>query len=157
MNDDPFTLELPNIVASKEYFSVTRLLASTMMIRPYFTLGEWFLNVSDNDLELLQETAQKQVDLDEEHGDGIVSHEEFENVMLIAMMLMYAEGLDITEEAVYQNVNTFIVMLTMEGMRRKKLIDIDYEHLSFGDEFKNVTVVTKRPELDDYINGLEDD
>lgn len=153
MNEEQFTLNIEGIAADATYMSVTRLLASTLLQQPYLTVGEWLAKVSDNDLKLLIEAAE------EASGDDVEvePNSPFENVMLISMMLMLAEGLDLEEAEVYENANVFVVMLTMEGMSRKKLVDIDYEHLSFGSEFKDVVVVKKRPELDDYIEGLEDD
>jgi hypothetical protein len=157
MEFDSTSINLEAVIADRSYYTSTRVLASTLMVRPYFTIGEWLQSVQQDDLlKLIKISEEQSVENQDDPDPEPIP--DFENVVLSCMMLMIAEGLDIEDhDVLHGNVNAFIVMLTMENLRRKKLVDIAYDKLSFGEELQHEVVCTPLPAFEEYIRKLEED
>ena len=129
-----FTVNIAEVVKSKDCLAVTRLLAADLMAKPYLAVGDWLKNVSDNDLRgLLQATDNME--------DPVI----LEDLMLIFMMLRQAEGLPpIKEDAQFrEGVGQLVTMLVGESLARKGLIKLYRENLSFGEDMGDKIVMER--------------
>lgn len=135
-DDETYQINFSKAAKDKELLSVTRLLASQMMHNPYVTVGDFLKSVSDGDLELMIDI----IDVGEEH-------ENFGDMILMSEMLATGEGLPSgTLDEVTTRVNQFLVMLSVESLYRKGLIQVFHQNMSFGDDMGDKIVAKK---LDD--------
>lgn len=101
----------------------------------YFTVGKWFEELSQPDLDMLIEMSEHF----EEHGlDGEV-------IFLLGEMLTAAEGVEILDlESAKKRVGHFITLLICESLYRKGNVEIDHTSFSFDEEeMKNVVAWPK--------------
>jgi len=137
MNEDEgFSVNYENIVKEKSLLSITRMLAADMTKNPYMTIGDFFKNTSDSDIQHLIEII-----------DAGENHESFGDLMLISIMLAAAEGCQ------GSNVNDYTLQLNMfgnfviiESLYRKGLVKIHRENMSFGEDLRDAILVEKLDE-----------
>jgi hypothetical protein len=137
MNEDTeFNVNYDNIVKEKSLLSITRMLAADMTKNPYMTIGDFFKNTSDSDIQHLIEII-----------DSGENHENFGDLMLISIMLAAAEGCQVS------NVNDHTLQLNMfgnfviiESLYRKGLVKIHRENMSFGEDLRDAILVEKLDE-----------
>ena len=149
--DNSYNLNLEAIASDISFHSSVRLLALFLKENPYYRIGEFLKSLSQTDLTSLQEICEKQTDNDEEVFGP------FENIMLLGLMLANAEGVAIEDENVHSITNVMIAMITMESLRRKGFVEVNYDKVSFGEEYKHEVVVRKTEKFDNYLDGLEDE
>lgn len=129
--DGTFSVNIHKVAQDKSVIALTRLLASSLIITPYLRVGDFFLNLSDDDLETLTEISDE-------------NHKDFDNILLLAEMLATGEGLDHgTMDMMHQRTNQFLMFIAMEGLHRKKLVRVYHENMSFGDDMGSKIVVEK--------------
>lgn len=135
-NFDPnqkFTVNYAMIVKEKSLLSITRFLATEMMKNPYVTVGDFLKDISEGDLETLNEIV--------EAGEN---HPNFSDLLLIAEMLATGEGLEAgTLDITYERINQFLVLIACECLSRKGLVKVYHNNMSFGEDMKNAIVVEK--------------
>lgn len=128
-----FHVNYANIITEKSLLSVTRMLAGDMSKNPYMTVGDFFKNITDGDLD----TLGKIIDKGEQHKN-------FEDIMLISMMLSAAEGCEASHIDQYvDHFNQFAMFVACEALYRKGIVKLYRENMSFGEDLKNATVVEK--------------
>jgi predicted house-cleaning noncanonical NTP pyrophosphatase (MazG superfamily) len=134
MDDNtPLQLNYDKIVKHKEFLSITRMLAVDIMKNPYMTPADFLKALSNEELETLMEISD-----DDEH-------ERMDEIMLISEMLATAEGLPAANlDVATQRVNQFCVFLVLESLSRKELVNVKYENMSFGDDYKDAIIAEKR-------------
>ena len=72
------------------------------------------------------------------------NHPNFEEIVLLSEMLAAAEGTNIGGlPEVHQRVNMFTTWLVFESLKRKGLVRIFYENISFGEDMGEKVVVEK--------------
>lgn len=107
--------EYPNILA------VTKLLALKIQKNPYMRIGNFLLNLSDQDLQILLEI---------EETDPLM-----EDLLMMSFLLARAEGVENgSTELITNHLNMFKGFIVMESLFRKGLINLYHENLSFGEE-----------------------
>ena len=134
--DGGFSVNYDSIIKEKSLLSVTRLLAADLARTPYMSIGDFFKNTSDADVQQLVTVI--------EAGE---QHENFGDLMLISMMLAAAEGCEgsnLDEYAIH--VNQFSGFVIIESLSRKGLVQAFRENMSFGDDYKHAIIVKR---LDD--------
>ena len=130
-DEGTFSVNIHRVAQDKGVIALTRLLASQLIITPYIRVGDFFKNLSDDDLDMLELIC------DEEH-------EHFDNLLLIAEMLATGEGLDHgTMDVIHERMNQLLMFIAMEGLHRKGLVKVHHENMSFGDDMGNKIVVEK--------------
>jgi NADH:ubiquinone oxidoreductase subunit C len=134
MNDNTLLqLNYDKIVKHKEFLSVTRMLAVDMMKNPYMTPADFLKALSDEELQTLMEISD-----DDEH-------ERMDEIMLISEMLATAEGLPAANlDVATERVNQFCVFLVLESLSRRELVNVKYENMSFGEDYKDAIIAEKR-------------
>ena len=130
--DGEFNINYEKVLYEERFLPVTRLLAADLIKSQYMPIGDFIKSLSDNTLEELNEIC------------GDENHPNFEEMILIAEMLAAAEGTNIggTPE-VHQRLNLFITWLVFESLKRKGLVRIFYENISFGEDMGEKVVVEK--------------
>jgi hypothetical protein len=108
------------------------LLAADLIKSQYMPIGDFIKSLNDNTLEELNEIC------------GDENHPNFEEIILISEMLAAAEGTNIggTPE-VHQRLNLFITWMAIESLKRKGLVKVYYENISFGDDMGEKIIVEK--------------
>jgi hypothetical protein len=131
-DDGEFSINYEKVLHQETFLPVTRLLAADLIKNQYMPIGDFIKSLSDNSLEELNE-----ISADENHPN-------FEEMILISEMLSAAEGTNMggTPE-VHQRLNMFITWLIFESLKRKGLVKIHYENLSFGDDMADKIVIEK--------------
>ena len=134
--DFPFEINYEKILKTNNILPMVRLLAADLMKNPYMTIGSYLQRARDSDLQLILEASEVEED------------ERLSDILLMAEMLAKAEGVE-TEciEDVYKHLNSFITLVAVASLERKKLIIADYDVMSFGEEFAHSTIAKKKPNV----------
>lgn len=149
-----YIANLEKIVNDTEYLPIVRLTAANLISNPYNTIGNWLKNLTDGDLGDLLDIVERQHDAYELDEDAMI--DEYDNMVLTAIMLAQSEGVDLEDfEDLHETVNILAVLLTTEGLARKGFVTINYEQVSFGAEFRDVVVARRTGLLDDFLGDEE--
>lgn len=128
----PFHVNFAQVLAQKDFMAVTRMLAADIMSNPYMSVGDFMCKLSDEELRTLVEITEYE------------EHERLDEVLLISEMLAAAEGLEgATVNTSHERINQFCIFLVLESMKRKGLVKLHYENMSFGDDFKDKIIAEK--------------
>lgn len=130
-----YHVELSKVAASKDLLSVTRLLAAELMSNPYKTVGEFFTDINDSDLQIL-------IDVVETSGTS----EHSGDLVLLSQMLHAAEGLGTKFDdfdGLTKRVNAFGMFAIITSLHRKGLVKVHYENMSFGSDMGDKIVVER--------------
>jgi hypothetical protein len=127
---DSYSVNLQEILKSKETMAVTKLLAADVMVNPYRMPREFFENISDADLVALMNKGEE---------------EEFADMILLSQMLSMQEGLDTSFalDDINGRVDMFYKYLLIESLARKGLVKFNREFISFGEDMGDKIVVEK--------------
>ena len=126
------SINYERVLHQETFLPVTRLLAADLMKSQYMSIGDFIKSLNDNSLQELNSIAE-----DEDHPN-------FEEMILITEMLAAAEGTNLGgTPQVHQRLNMFITWLVFESLKRKGLVKVYYENLSFGDDMMDKIVVEK--------------
>ena len=131
-DEGEFSINYKKVLHQETFLPVTRLLAADLMKNQYMPIGDFIKSLNDNSLDQLNE-----ISADEDHPN-------FEEMILISEMLAAAEGTNMggTPE-VHQRLNLFITWLVFESLKRKGLVKIYYENISFGEDMGDKIIVEK--------------
>ena len=131
-DEGEFSINYGKVLHQETFLPVTRLLAADLMKNQYMPIGDFIKSLNDNSLDQLNE-----ISADEDHPN-------FEEMILISEMLAAAEGTNMggTPE-VHQRLNLFITWLVFESLKRKGLVKIYYENISFGEDMGDKIIVEK--------------
>ena len=131
-DEGEFSINYERVLHQGTFLPVTRLLAADLMKSQYMSIGDFIKSLNDNSLQELNSIAE-----DEDHPN-------FEEMILITEMLAAAEGTNMggTPE-VHQRLNLFITWLVFESLKRKGLVKIYYENISFGEDMGDKIIVEK--------------
>ena len=131
-DEGEFSINYEKVLHEETFLPVTRLLAADLIKSQYMPIADFIKSLSDNTLEELNEIC------------GDENHPNFEEMILIAEMLVAAEGTNIggTPE-VHQRLNLFITWMAIESLKRKGLVKVYYENISFGDDMGEKIIVEK--------------
>lgn len=145
-NIDQYELNFNKIIEDRNMLSVTRLLASSLLNKPYMAVGDFIKSLSDDDLDVLLDTAELM-----EQNDDKAPHTE--ELVLITEMLVRAEGLTTPDSDVLVNrINALCTFLACEGLSRKGLVKLHHQNMSFGEDMGHKILVEKVEgvDYDDY-------
>jgi len=131
-DEGEFSINYHKVLHQETFLPITRLLAADLIKNQYMPIGDFIKSLKDNSLEELNEISENE------------NHPNFEEMILITEMLAAAEGTNFggTPE-VHQRLNMFMTWLIFESLKRKGLVKIYYENLSFGDDMADKIVVEK--------------
>ena len=131
-DDGEYSINYGKVLHEESFLPVTRLLAADLMKNQYMPIGDFIKSLSDNSLEQLNEICEDE------------NHPNFEEIILISEMLAAAEGTNVggTPE-VHQRLNLFITWMAIESLKRKGLVKVYYENISFGDDMGEKIIVEK--------------
>ena len=116
----------------RSFLNVTRLLAIDLMNNPYLSIGAFVQGMSDADLSSFMDLIENQEDI------------AMENLLLITEMLAQAEGLaSESHDQLHHRCNTMIGYITIESLKRKGMVKVYYENMSFGEEFAKKVIVER--------------
>ena len=131
-DDGEFSVNYEKVLHEDTFLPVTRLLAADLMKSQYMSVGDFLKNLSVDTLSQLTEISENEND------------PHFEEVVLITEMLAAAEGTNIGgAPEVHQRLNLFITWLVVESLRRKGLVKVYYENISFGEDMADKIIVEK--------------
>lgn len=127
-----FSINYQKVLHEDTFLPVTRLLAADLIKSQYMSIGDFIKSLNDNVL----------VELNDISADE--NHPHFEEMILLTEMLAAAEGTNFGGvREVHQRLNMFITWLIFESLKRKGLVKIHYENLSFGEDMADKIVVEK--------------
>ena len=133
-----FYVQLPDVVAKKQFATSTRLLAANFIENPYLTVGAYLTKLSQVELDHLCELSEVRDD-----------DPRLQELIVITLMLLQAEGTIVTsEDEVIDHLATFKMMIAGTSLGRKGYIKVNYENLSFNDDMSDLIVFEKLNEED---------
>jgi len=133
-----YYVQLPDVIAKKQFSNHTRLLAANLMDNPYMSVGNYLTNLSDVDLDYMSGLTEV-VDTDPK----------LQELIIITLMLLQAEGTIVTcEDDVIDHLSSFKMMIAGAALGRKGYIKVNYENLSFNDDMSDLIVFEKLNEED---------
>lgn len=128
----PYYVNFKRVAEQSDFLAITKFLAMRLMDNPYIKVSDFLQQLSNEDLQTLLEISD-----DEEN-------ERLEEVILISEMLAVGEGLDSANaEVSMERTNQFAVFLVLESLKRKGLVKLHYENMSFGEDFKDKVIAEK--------------
>ena len=128
-NFDQFDIALDKIIQSRDFSSIVKQLAQELKANPYKTVGSFFDNLSNVDLDILMEK---------------IDNEDLEEIVLITELLARAEGVGATDlDEITRNISVMTVMIAGEALARKGLVEAFHHNMSFGDDFKDKPIFKK--------------
>lgn len=140
-DESPFEINYDNVISCKDCLSITRILAVDLKENPYMSVGLFLKNISNSDLKILSDIVDKNFNID---SDDEVTDPSLADVVLIAEMLSRAEGIiSESDEQLMQKVNQFMMYISVESLRRKGLVRVYHENMSFGEDSEKRIVVEK--------------
>jgi len=126
------------VIKDKSLSYITRLLAADLINNPYLTLGDFFKNLADVEVDILVEKADHLLQDDEEHFKSL------EEMIILTMMLCQAEGVSLSSEQDIREATNLLAIITHGvSLGKKGIVEVKYDKLSLGKEFEN-EVVFKR-------------
>ena len=133
-----FQLNLDRIAAEPSFLAVTRFLAKRLLDNPYITIEEFLVTLSNEDLKIIQAVCEHVMHEDEDEQTRV------EELILIANMLALGEGLDNANlDIVVERANQLSMFITLESLKRKGLVKLIYENMSFGEDMGDKPIVEK--------------
>lgn len=134
----PFTINYELIANNDTMPPFLRLLAYDVKNNTYMRPGDFFKKARDNDIEYIMES------IDAASEDDAGENEDVTNVILLALMLCAAEGVEINGEEEISNLTGQLAMMAaMTSLARKGLIRVYYENMSFGSDMGDKLVAEK--------------
>lgn len=131
--NEKFTVNYAQIVKEKSLLGVTRLLAQQMMDNPYVTVGDFLRDITDVDLDSLNDI----IDFGE-------THDNFSDLILLSEMLATGEGLEPGNlDVAHARINQFLVLIACEALGRHGLVKVHHKNMSFGEDMASAIVVEK--------------
>lgn len=129
----PLTLDYDKITKEKSMPPFIRLLALDLIENPYLSVGSFLQSMSDSDLFDLMDTVEKNEDAAMEY------------IILLTEMLSQAEGIKSEDlSQLTERVNTMITYVVIESLKRRGLVNVFYNNMSFGDEYGDKVIVERR-------------
>lgn len=137
-----FGINLERVINSHESWAINKVLATKLSLHPHFTVGEFFQSIADDDLEFLSKAIA------ETNFEDHASAELF----LMMILLCMAEGLEIADdEKLEARFDLLTMFVTVESLRRKGMVEIKYENISFGEDMANENFVRATPEGVNFV------
>ena len=132
-DEGPIAISYDKVIKCKDFLPLTRTLAMDLSDSGYMRPGDFLKALSDSDVDTLLKITE-----DEENT-------RLDEVLLISEMLATGEGLEQSKDAeqVSERMNALCAFLAIEGLRRKGLVKVYHENISFGEDFGNKIVVEK--------------
>jgi hypothetical protein len=132
-NGELYTIQYDKVIQDKKLMASTRLLAYQINQNGYMRVGDYMKELSDSDLEYFLEVSGKE------------DEEEFSEISLLSEMLATAEGLPSSESVddFLLRTTTIIGFFACEGLRRKGLVKLYHENMSFGPDMGDKILVEK--------------
>jgi hypothetical protein len=131
--DGPIVISYDNVMKEKDFLPLTRTLAMDLLQSGYIRPGDFLKSLTDSDVDALLKIADNE------------ENPRLEEILLISEMLATGEGLEQSQDAdeFTNRMNAFCGFLAIEGLRRKGLVKVYHENISFGEDFGNKIVVEK--------------
>lgn len=128
----PFQINFANVLSTKNFMAMTRMLAADLMSTPYMSVGDFMAKLSDEELRTLSEISE-----DEENP-------RMEELILMCEMLAVAEGLECANlDLLHERINQFCIFIALESLSRHGLVKLRRENMSFGEDFKDKIIAEK--------------
>lgn len=140
-DDNDFSIDLQKVSRTKSFSSLTRMLAFDFIYTPYFTVGDFYKNINDQDLLALASLCERDDD------------EAVSELLLIAEMLSRAEGITSScAEEIGIKVGYLRVYTAGVKLARRGLIKAFYENMTFDNtsEYMEKTVFKPIEGLNPY-------
>jgi hypothetical protein len=131
--EGPFNIAYDRVIKEKDFLPLTRTLAMDLSEAGYIRPGDFLKSLSDSDVSALLKIADNE------------ENPRLEEILLISEMLATGEGLEQSQNAdeVTHRMNAFCGFIAIEGLRRKGLVKVYHENISFGEEYGNKIIVEK--------------
>lgn len=130
-----FYVNCEKVSTDKDLLPVTRNLAKKLMETEYLTVGEFFENINDVDLNILL------------HGSEMTDDNPnmLDDIMVLSMLLCGAEGANAVkdENDVMTIVSQFTSFVALESLFRKGLIKLHRENMSFVNDLGNKIIAER--------------
>ena len=130
-DEEFFHLDFKKIIENKTVSSITKSLAYTIQQCGYYSIGDFFKNLSDDDLTTL--------------NDWFETKDREEEILLLVLLLSKGEATDCSDlDMLVDRFTRLGIFETSESLHRKGLVDLFHDKLSFGEDmFDEVFVRSK--------------
>lgn len=140
--ENQFGIDLQKVISSSSAWSINKMLATKLSIHPYFTIGEIFKNLSDDDIEFLRQKTYAM-----SLGEATEAEEIAAELYLMMMLLSIGHELQPESDEMmdrwYEDLKIFIVC---ESMARSGAADMLYENMVFGSDFHTASIMNMKHE-----------
>lgn len=124
------SINLEKVVVNNTFLPSTRLLAARLRINPYLTIGEYFKDLSDEDVFKLTD---------------MIDRDDLVEIVALSEMLALAEGNKSENlENCRQYASIFVMLVICESLHRKGLVDVYRENMTFDEQYGSKIVVKAR-------------
>lgn len=129
----PLNINYDIITKDKTMPAFMRILAMDLIENPYLSVGSFLQSMPDSDLKEIMNTIEEDED------------KALEYLVLLTEILCQAEGI-ISEDLsqLTERTNTMITYIVIESLKRKGLVNVFYNNMSFGDDYGDKIIVEKK-------------
>jgi hypothetical protein len=134
MSLNPISVSFDELISDSQHHPLLRLMCVRLKEEPYMTLGTYFKGLSDRDLDMLVGLVEvATINLDPWS---------YQQITVMAELLSRAEACEAeTIEGIKMNARMFCLIATAANLERKGMVNVIWEHASFGPEFFDKQIV----------------
>lgn len=114
--------------------AVIRGVFNSVIENGYFIVGEYFADMSDYDIDLLSELAEKIYPENAGYYSSDAKEDALTLLTLFGLGMASGEGLELTDECNDTYIKTAIILITLESLSRKGLVQVYHENWSLGSD-----------------------
>lgn len=139
--EETFAVNVEEVIANKALMPITRKLAKKIQLDGYVTVGDFIIQVGDEELEDLVALATDALNDDHELYDIKEGTKEF---ILLSMLIALGEGLDdANSENILARATFFSRLIVFESLYRKGFINAYHENWTLDLDINNDDVLVE--------------
>lgn len=152
-HDADYGVNLDLILKTGDRYLIAQEMAVTIKMNGLMTVGMLMQSIETDKLQHMIDFIEETYESADPSDD--TCHEE---LMLVTLMMIYAEGGQISMDVAIRAMSQTVMFLMMESLSRKGLVELRHENMSYDDAVSD-RIVAKATQagLDFAKNGGEDD
>lgn len=144
MEQEHYILNIENCIADRTRPAVIRTLFMDIRERGYVTVGEFFKNINDADLDTLRDISETIMDLEGGEPQTLQEQDAYSNIVLLSCALLVAEGSEVDPAIFSTAVKVTMSFIALEALARMNMIDVYRENWSMDPESSAILAQAKK-------------
>jgi hypothetical protein len=135
-DEKDYVINFKELLGNRDIPAVIKMAAMQLQKNSYQHPGEWIQSISDSDLALLEKLCSdcSRVGTAEAEKSSV-------SVGMLSLVLSTGEGMTINQEMLRSSFVNVITFIAAESLKRRGLVEINYENMSFAPETADLPLV----------------